>query len=180
RLFLDRPVVAHVLPVTLQSRTPRRQGQRGRAAASPRHAGGRVAGGRDVHPAGAARRLRPRRRRRAERHRRAARRRLRGAPGLRVGLITNQSGIDRSGNPTVDLLRSAPGVTLTAIFAPEHGLRGTADEKIADEQYLGIPVYSLYGDSRKPTAAQLANVDALVFDIQDIGTRFYTYISTMG
>jgi uncharacterized protein YbbC (DUF1343 family) len=100
--------------------------------------------------------------------------------GMRIGLITNHTGIDRSGNPTVDLLRSAPGVTLAAIFTPEHGLRGTADEKIGDEVYRGIPVYSLYGEHRKPTAEQLANLDALVFDIQDIGTRFYTYISTMG
>jgi uncharacterized protein YbbC (DUF1343 family) len=100
--------------------------------------------------------------------------------GMRVGLITNQSGIDRAGNPTVDLLRSAPGVTLAAIFAPEHGLRGTADEKVGDEQYHGIPVFSLYGERRKPAPEQLANLDALVFDIQDVGTRFYTYISTMG
>jgi uncharacterized protein YbbC (DUF1343 family) len=100
--------------------------------------------------------------------------------GMRVGLITNQTGIDRAGNPTVDLLRSAPGLTLTAIFTPEHGLRGTADEKVGDEQYHGIPVYSLYGERRKPSPEQLVNVDALVFDIQDIGTRFYTYISTMG
>jgi uncharacterized protein YbbC (DUF1343 family) len=100
--------------------------------------------------------------------------------GMRIGLITNHTGIDRSGNPTVDLLRSAPGVTLTAIFTPEHGLRGTADEKVGDEHYQGIPVFSLYGERRKPIAEQLVNVDALVFDIQDIGTRFYTYISTMG
>ncbi|HEU4887824.1 MAG TPA: exo-beta-N-acetylmuramidase NamZ domain-containing protein [Thermoanaerobaculia bacterium] len=100
--------------------------------------------------------------------------------GMRIGLITNHTGIDRYGNPTVDLLRSAPGVTLTAIFTPEHGLRGTADEKVGDEQYHGIPVFSLYGERRKPSPEQLTNVDALVFDIQDIGTRFYTYISTMG
>jgi uncharacterized protein YbbC (DUF1343 family) len=100
--------------------------------------------------------------------------------GLRIGLITNQSGIDRHGNPTVDLLRSAPGVTLTAIFTPEHGLRGTLDDKVADEEYRGIPVYSLYGERRKPSPEQLPNLDALVFDVQDIGTRFYTYISTMG
>ncbi|HVG23743.1 MAG TPA: exo-beta-N-acetylmuramidase NamZ domain-containing protein, partial [Thermoanaerobaculia bacterium] len=100
--------------------------------------------------------------------------------GMRVGLITNQSGIDRTGNPTVDLLRSAPGVTLAAIFTPEHGLRGTLDDKVADEQYHGIPVFSLYGERRKPSPEQLANLDALVFDVQDIGTRFYTYISTMG
>ncbi|HYC89052.1 MAG TPA: exo-beta-N-acetylmuramidase NamZ domain-containing protein [Thermoanaerobaculia bacterium] len=100
--------------------------------------------------------------------------------GLRIGLITNQSGIDRTGNPTVDLLRSAPGVTLAAIFTPEHGLRGTLDDKVADEQYRGIPVFSLYGERRRPAPEQLANLNALVFDIQDIGTRFYTYISTMG
>jgi uncharacterized protein YbbC (DUF1343 family) len=100
--------------------------------------------------------------------------------GMRIGLITNHTGIDRAGNPTVDLLRSAPGVTLAAIFTPEHGLRGTADEKVGDEEYHGIPVQSLYGERRKPTREQLANLDALVFDIQDIGTRFYTYISTMG
>ncbi|MEO8380405.1 MAG: exo-beta-N-acetylmuramidase NamZ domain-containing protein [Acidobacteriota bacterium] len=101
--------------------------------------------------------------------------------GKRIGLITNQSGVDRTGNPTVDLLRSAPGVTVAAIFSPEHGLRGTADdERIADERYQGIPVYSLYGERRKPSAGQLAGLDALVFDVQDIGTRFYTYISTMG
>jgi len=101
--------------------------------------------------------------------------------GMRIGLITNHTAIDRSGNPTVDLLRSAPGVMLTAIFTPEHGLRGTEDhERVADGQYQGIPVHSLYNERRKPSAEQLANIDALVFDIQDIGTRFYTYISTMG
>jgi len=101
--------------------------------------------------------------------------------GMRIGLITNHTGIDRTGNPTVDLLRSAPGVTLSAIFTPEHGLRGTEDhERVADGRYLGIPVHSLYNERRKPTVEQLAGLDALLFDIQDIGTRFYTYISTMG
>ena len=102
--------------------------------------------------------------------------------GLRVGLITNHTGIDRSGNPTIDLLRSAPGVELVALFSPEHGIRGSADEKLGDERdsVTGLPIYSLYGARRKPSAEQLASLDALVFDIQDIGTRFYTYISTMG
>jgi uncharacterized protein YbbC (DUF1343 family)/CubicO group peptidase (beta-lactamase class C family) len=101
--------------------------------------------------------------------------------GMRIGLLTNHTGIDRTGNPTVDLLRSAPGVTLAAIFTPEHGLRGTEDhERVADERYGGIPVHSLYNERRKPSREQLAGLDALVFDIQDIGTRFYTYISTMG
>lgn len=100
--------------------------------------------------------------------------------GMRIGVITNQSGIDRTGNPSLDLLRSAPGVTVAAIFSPEHGIRGTKDEKVADEMLFGIPVHSLYGERRKPSPEQLANLDALVFDVQDIGTRFYTYISTMG
>jgi uncharacterized protein YbbC (DUF1343 family) len=102
--------------------------------------------------------------------------------GMRVGLITNQSGIDHAGNPTIDVLRSAPGVTLVALFSPEHGIRGDVDAKVADDtdRVSGLPVYSLYGERRKPTREQLANLDALVFDIQDIGTRFYTYISTMG
>ncbi|HEX2831406.1 MAG TPA: exo-beta-N-acetylmuramidase NamZ domain-containing protein [Thermoanaerobaculia bacterium] len=100
--------------------------------------------------------------------------------GMRIGVITNQSGIDRTGNPSLDLLRSAPGVTVAAIFSPEHGIRGTKDEKVADEMLFGIPVFSLYGERRKPSPEQLANLDALVFDVQDVGTRFYTYISTMG
>jgi uncharacterized protein YbbC (DUF1343 family)/CubicO group peptidase (beta-lactamase class C family) len=102
--------------------------------------------------------------------------------GLRIGLITNHTGIDRTGNPTLDLLRSAPDVELVALFSPEHGIRGEADAKLGDERdpVTGMTVFSLYGERRKPSAEQLANVDALVFDIQDIGTRFYTYISTMG
>ena len=104
--------------------------------------------------------------------------------GLRVGLITNHTGIDRIGNPTIDLLRSAPGVQLVALFSPEHGIRGTLDqENVGDmrDEITGLPIFSLYaGDRRKPLPAQVENLDALVFDIQDIGTRFYTYISTMG
>jgi uncharacterized protein YbbC (DUF1343 family)/CubicO group peptidase (beta-lactamase class C family) len=102
--------------------------------------------------------------------------------GKRIGLITNQTGVDRAGNPTVDLLRSAPGVTLAALFSPEHGIRGTADVKVADDvdTVSGLPIHSLYGERRQPSPAQLAGLDALVFDVQDIGARFYTYISTMG
>lgn len=102
--------------------------------------------------------------------------------GMRIGLITNQSGIDRAGNPTIDLLRSAPGVTLVSLFSPEHGIRGTIDANVPDstDPVSGLPIYSLYGQSRQPAPEQLANIDALVFDVQDIGTRFYTYISTMG
>src|SRR5947209_4756302 len=101
--------------------------------------------------------------------------------GMRIGLITNQTGIDRSGNPTIDLLRSAPGVTLVALFSPEHGIRGVADANVADarDPVSGLPVYSLYGETRKPKPEQLAGLDALVFDIQDIGARFYTYVATM-
>jgi len=101
--------------------------------------------------------------------------------GLRIGLITNQTGIDRAGNPTIDLLRSAPGVTLVSLFSPEHGIRGVLDANVADttDPVSGLPIFSLYGESRKPKPEQLANIDALVFDIQDIGTRFYTYPATM-
>jgi SSS family transporter len=101
--------------------------------------------------------------------------------GMRIGLITNHTGIDRSGNPTIDLLRSAPGVTLVALFSPEHGIRGEVDDKFDDtrDAASGLPVYSLYGETRKPKPEQLAGLDALVFDIQDIGVRFYTYVATM-
>ncbi|MEA2342060.1 MAG: hypothetical protein QOF63_229 [Thermoanaerobaculia bacterium] len=102
--------------------------------------------------------------------------------GMRVGLITNHTGIDRAWNPTIDSLRSAPDVTLVALFSPEHGIRGTVDANVANatDAVSGLPVYSLYGDARKPKPEQLAGLDALVFDIQDVGTRFYTYIATMG
>jgi uncharacterized protein YbbC (DUF1343 family)/CubicO group peptidase (beta-lactamase class C family) len=102
--------------------------------------------------------------------------------GMRIGLITNHTGIDRAWNPTADLLRSAPGVTLVALFSPEHGIRGTVDAKMGDERdpVSGLPVYSLYGETRKPKPEQLAGLDALVFDIQDVGARYYTYIATMG
>lgn len=102
--------------------------------------------------------------------------------GLRVGLITNHTGHDRARRSTIDLLKAATGVRLVALFSPEHGLRGTLDEKVGDsvDERTGLPVFSLYGESRAPGPEQLASLDALVFDIQDIGCRFYTYISTMG
>lgn len=102
--------------------------------------------------------------------------------GMRIGLITNHTGRDRSGRPTIDVLHKAPNVKLVALFSPEHGIRGLADEKVSDskDEQTGLPIYSLYGESRRPKAEQLKEVDALVFDIQDIGTRFYTYISTLG
>jgi uncharacterized protein YbbC (DUF1343 family) len=104
--------------------------------------------------------------------------------GLRVGLVTNHTGIARDGTTTIDLLHQAPSVELVALFGPEHGIRGTEDTaEIADSRdaATGLPVYSLYhGQTRKPSPEHLAGLDALVFDIQDIGTRFYTYISTLG
>ena len=101
---------------------------------------------------------------------------------LRVGLITNHTGHDRQRRTTIDLLKNAPEVTLQALFCPEHGIRGELDEKVGDtvDEKTGLPVYSLYGVRRAPTPEQLQGLDALVFDIQDIGCRFYTYISTMG
>ncbi len=103
--------------------------------------------------------------------------------GKRVGLITNHTGVDSAGRTTIDLLHEAENVKLVALFSPEHGIRGALDQsQIADtvDEKTGLPVYSLYGEIRQPTSEQLADIDALVFDIQDIGTRFYTYISTMG
>jgi uncharacterized protein YbbC (DUF1343 family) len=102
--------------------------------------------------------------------------------GKRVGLVTNQTGLS-GGRHLVDLMAEA-GVRLTAILAPEHGFRGAveAGAKVGDEvdARTGVPVYSLYGATRKPTRRMLRDVDVLLFDIQDIGVRFYTYISTMG
>jgi uncharacterized protein YbbC (DUF1343 family) len=103
--------------------------------------------------------------------------------GLRLGLVTNQTGRDRRRRPTIDLLRAATNLQLIALFSPEHGIRGSLDqEKIGDtvDPISGLPVYSLYGERRAPSPEQLASLDALVFDIQDIGCRFYTYISTLG
>lgn len=101
--------------------------------------------------------------------------------GLRVGLITNHTGHDRQRNPTIDLLLHAPEVQLKALFSPEHGIRGLKDEPVSDEvdEQSGLPVYSLYGEHLKPKPEQLQHLDALVFDIQDIGCRFYTYTATM-
>jgi uncharacterized protein YbbC (DUF1343 family) len=103
--------------------------------------------------------------------------------GRRVGLITNHTGVDQHLRRTAQLLADAENVELVALFSPEHGIAGKLDiSKIADSRDVEtrVPIYSLYGNSRKPMADQLAGIDTLVFDIQDIGTRFYTYISTMG
>ena len=103
--------------------------------------------------------------------------------GKRVGLLTNHSGRDRRGTSTVDLLFRAPGVTLTALFGPEHGIRGVAKagEKIRStvDSATGVPVHSLYGDTQVPTAEMLKDVDVLVYDIQDVGARVYTFQWTL-
>jgi uncharacterized protein YbbC (DUF1343 family)/CubicO group peptidase (beta-lactamase class C family) len=102
--------------------------------------------------------------------------------GKRIGLVTNHTGQDRARRATIDLLKNAPDVTLVALFGPEHGIRGEVDEKVGDSKdaKTGLPIYSLYGERRKPTPEQLKGLDALVFDIQDVGCRFYTYPATMG
>lgn len=102
--------------------------------------------------------------------------------GKRVGLITNQTGVDRKGRSTIDLLAHAPGVRLVALFSPEHGIRGEVDDRVfsSKDEATELPIYSLYGETERPTDEMLAGVDVLVFDIQDAGVRFYTYITTMG
>jgi uncharacterized protein YbbC (DUF1343 family) len=103
--------------------------------------------------------------------------------GRKIGLITNHTGRSREGESTVNLLHEAKNVKLTTLFSPEHGFEGKLDvSKIGDtrDQATGLKVFSLYGETRKPTAAMLEDIDTLVLDIQDIGARFYTYTSTMG
>jgi uncharacterized protein YbbC (DUF1343 family) len=104
--------------------------------------------------------------------------------GKRVGLITNPTGVNSKLISTADILHKAPGVNLVALYGPEHGIRGdfAAGKKVETviDPLTGIPVYSLYGATRKPTPEMLAGVDILVYDIQDIGSRSYTYISTLG
>jgi uncharacterized protein YbbC (DUF1343 family) len=111
-----------------------------------------------------------------------AARRFAPLSGKRVGLITNHTGLDAAGRRTIDLLAQAPGVKLRAIFSPEHGLSGKVDAKVASgkDASTRLPVYSLYGEIRRPTADMLKDLDALVFDVQDAGVRFYTYMTTMG
>ena len=101
--------------------------------------------------------------------------------GLRVGLIANQTSIDGAGRNVAHMMRSAPGVKLAAIFTPEHGFSGLAEGRVESgtDTETGTPIFSLYGDSRKPTDAMLDGIDALVFDLQDSGARFYTYATTM-
>lgn len=104
--------------------------------------------------------------------------------GKRVGLVTNPSGVDHELRSTIEILHQAPQVNLVALFGPEHGVRGDvyAGGHVADtvDPATGLPVYSLYGPTRKPTAAMLEGIDIMVYDIQDTGTRYYTFISTMG
>lgn len=101
--------------------------------------------------------------------------------GAKVGVITNQTGIDRHGESIIELFSSSDVFQLEAIFSPEHGLKGVIEGEYSSQgvETKGIPVYSLYGEVRKPRPEWLRGLDALVFDIQDIGTRFYTYITTM-
>jgi uncharacterized protein YbbC (DUF1343 family) len=103
--------------------------------------------------------------------------------GKKVGLITNPTGIDSKLTSIVDLLHDDPDINLTALFGPEHGVRGDAQAGASIEYYIdektGLPVYSLYGKTKKPTPEMLKDVEVLVFDIQDVGTRYYTYIYTM-
>lgn len=101
--------------------------------------------------------------------------------GKHVGLITNHTGLDAGGRTTIERLYHAPGVTLVALFSPEHGISGRADEKVSSSKdpTTGLPTYSLYGESLRPTDEMLSGIDTLVFDIQDAGVRFYTYTVTM-
>lgn len=101
--------------------------------------------------------------------------------GKRVGLITNNTGRASNGTSTIDLLAQAPGVRLVALFSPEHGIRGEADIKLAfgTDPRTGLPIHSLYGATCRPTPEMLAGIQVLVFDLQDAGSRFYTYIGTL-
>jgi uncharacterized protein YbbC (DUF1343 family) len=102
--------------------------------------------------------------------------------GKRVGLITNQTGMDSQGRRTIDVLARADGVKLVALFSPEHGIEGKVDATVgnATDAATDLPIYSLYGDTKRPTDQMLQGIDALVFDIQGAGVRFYTFITTMG
>jgi uncharacterized protein YbbC (DUF1343 family) len=101
--------------------------------------------------------------------------------GMRVGLITNHTGLAVDGTPSIDLFHRSDVLELVALFSPEHGIRGTMDSRVDSsvDAATGVPIFSLYGETRRPNPEMLQGVDALVFDIQDIGARFYTYITTM-
>src|SRR5699024_628546 len=101
----------------------------------------------------------------------------------RIGLVTKMTGVNRQLIPSIELFHEHDGITLTALYGPVHGIRGDAKEgeEIASyiDPYTGVPVYSLYGDSKKPSREMLEETDVIVFDLQDIGARYYTYIYTM-
>ncbi len=101
--------------------------------------------------------------------------------GKRVGLVTNHTGLARDGATTIDLLHDAKDVTLVRLFSPEHGIRGIVDAAVpsATDEKTGLPIQSLYGETRRPDAAMLNGLDAVVIDLQDVGARFYTYMTTM-
>ncbi len=101
--------------------------------------------------------------------------------GRSVGLVTNQTGVDAQGRRAIDLLAAAPGVTLRAVFSPEHGLMGQLDASVPHgrDPATGLPVWSLYGATRRPSSEMLAGVDTIVFDVQDVGARYYTYLTTL-
>ena len=109
--------------------------------------------------------------------------------GLRVGLVTNHTGRARNGQSTIDLMfkastasgAAASGMKLVSLFSPEHGIRGILDASIpsSKDEATGLPIHSLYGDTQRPTVAMLADIDAMVIDLQDVGTRFYTYATTL-
>jgi uncharacterized protein YbbC (DUF1343 family) len=107
---------------------------------------------------------------------------FRALKGRRVGLVTNHTGVDRDGRSTIDRLHGAEGVKLVALFSPEHGIRGAVDRPVPDgrDEKTGLPVYSLYGARKRPAEEQLSGLDTLVYDIQDVGCRFYTYETTLG
>ena len=102
--------------------------------------------------------------------------------GKNLAIVTNHTARDRDGNHIIDLLMKAEGVKIVALFSPEHGLYGELDEKVGHgmDKKTGLKVWSLYGETRRPTAEMLKGVDTIVFDIQDVGARFYTYSATMG
>ncbi len=107
---------------------------------------------------------------------------FRQVKGRRIALVTNHTGVDRDGHSTIDLLHQAEGVKLVALFSPEHGIRGAREGFIADDrdEKTGLTIYSLHGERKRPAKEQLQGIDIFVYDIQDIGCRFYTYETTLG
>jgi uncharacterized protein YbbC (DUF1343 family)/CubicO group peptidase (beta-lactamase class C family) len=101
--------------------------------------------------------------------------------GKRVGLVTNHTGLSRDGVTTIDLLHGSKEVRLSSLFSPEHGIRGILDDKVPTErdERTGLPIHSLYGETRRPSASMLEGLDVIVIDLQDIGARFYTYMTTV-